>query len=109
MSRPALPLGWFYPDHDTAVRLRAEFMRELPPGHLLTGRVVEVFAWREGATDDVLLRHRDEAERFTVVHLTWLGRTEIDARYPAVEFDGTFAEFVADENRRRGLAPADDA
>jgi hypothetical protein len=105
MFRPALPLGWFYPDADTALTLHAELLRELPPGHLLTGRVVDVFAWRGGATDDVLFRHRDEPERFTVIHLSWLGRTEINAEYPAVEFDGPFAAFLAAEKRLYGLTP----
>ena len=96
-SRPALPLGCFYPDSENAQNLFEELQRELPPGHLLAGRAVETFAWREGATDDVLFRHRDEPERFTVIHLSWLGRTEINALHPTVEFDGTFAEFLAFE------------
>ena len=107
-SCPALPQGWSYPDHDTALNLHAELLRELPPGHVLTGREVETFAWREGATDDVLFRHTDEPDRFTVIHLSWLGRTEINAEYPAVEFDGTFAEFLAEEKRLYGLTPPGD-
>jgi len=106
--RPALPQGWFYPDRDTAANLRAELLRELPPGHVLTGREVEAIAWREGATDDVLFRHADEPDRFTVVHLSWLGRTEISPEYPTVEFDGTFAEYLAEEKRLYGLIPPED-
>lgn len=108
-SCQALPVGWFYPDEETAQNLHAELQRELPPGHLLTGRAVETFAWREGATDDVLFRHVAEPERFTVIHLTWLGRTEIDAQYPTVEFDGTFGGFIAEEERLYGLTPPKDA
>jgi hypothetical protein len=107
LSRPALPEGWFYPDDDTARDLHAELQRELPPGHILAGRPVETFAWREGATDDVLFRHAGEPDRFTVIHLSWLGRTEINSSHPAVEFDGTFAGFLADEKRRYGLTPPD--
>ena len=99
-GRRALPQGWFYPDRDTAVNLHAELLRELPPGHVLTGREIETIAWREGANDDVLFRHTDEPDRFTVVHLSWLGRTEIESEYPAVEFDGTFAEFLVEVNSR---------
>lgn len=95
--RPALPEGWFYPDLATAQLLHAELQRELPPGHLLYGRAVEAFAWREGATDDVLFRHLDEPSRFTVIHLSWLSRTEINTQHPTVEFEGTFDEFIAIE------------
>jgi hypothetical protein len=104
-SRPALPLGWYYPDAEDMQRLLIEFQHELPPGHLLDGVSVEVFAWREGATDDVLLRHRDQPDGFTVVHLSWLGRTEINAQHPTVQFDGTFSEFLAAEERLYGLTP----
>jgi hypothetical protein len=70
----------------------------LPPGHLLYGLPVSTFATRRG-TDDVLFRHRDDPSRFTVVHLSWLGRTEINAQHPTVEFDGTFQEFLEEEAR----------
>ena len=101
--RPALPLGWYYPDAEDAQALITEFQRELPPGHLLDGVPVDVFAWREGATDDVLFRHRNQTDRFTVIHLSWLGRTEINAQHPTVAFDGTFAEFLAEDERLYGL------
>jgi hypothetical protein len=104
-SLPALPLGWFYPHADDAASVLAEFQRELPPGHLLDGITVDVFAWRDGATDDVLFQHRGQPSRFTVVHLSWLARTEINAQHPTVEFDGTFAEFLAQEERLYGLTP----
>jgi hypothetical protein len=90
------------------LNLHAELQRELPPGHVLTGRAVETFAWRKGAIDDVLFRHWDEPERFTVIHLSWLGRTEINADHPTVEFDGTFAEFLAEVKRLFGLTPPED-
>jgi hypothetical protein len=93
-----LPLGWEYPDSDWAASLDAELQRELPPGHPLYGCRVEVFAAREG-DDDTLLRHLDDPGRFTVVHLTWLGREEINAQHPWVEFDGTLAEFLDREHR----------
>ena len=102
-SRPALPVGWFYPDAAIAQSLHDELQRELPPGHLLTGRAVETFAWREHATDDVLFRHVHEPERFTVIHLSWIRKQEINAQHPTVEYDGTFEGFVAEEQRLYGL------
>jgi len=103
--RPVLPDGWFYPDDDTALTLHAELLRELLPGHALIGREVETFAWREVATDDVLFRHTEEPDRFTVIYRSWRGRTEIDGKYPAVEFDRIFVDFLAEEKRHYGLTP----
>jgi hypothetical protein len=102
--RPMLPIGWYYPNQETSQSLHAELERELPPGHLLSGLSVETFAWREGGTDDVLFRHILEPERFTVIHLSWLGRTEVNALHPTTEFDGTFIEFLAEEESLFGLA-----
>ncbi len=96
MNRPELPDGYYYPDNIGAANLHAELQRELPPGHVLFGVPVEVFAARKG-TDDVLFCHHDKPQRFTVIHLSWIGETEINANHPTVEFDGTFAEFLANE------------
>jgi hypothetical protein len=100
---PPLPEGWFYPeDAAIAASLQAELQRELPPGHLLYGRQVEVFAYRHGS-DDVLFRHRDQPERFTAIHLTWIRKQEINAQHPTVEFDGSLEGFVTEERRLYGL------
>ncbi len=103
---PPLPQGWVYPDREWSESLMVEFRRELPPGHLLHGRRVELIAAREG-TDDVLFRHSDEPGRLTVVHLTWLGREEINADHPWVEFDGDAARFWAWELSWHGGPPTD--
>src|SRR6478609_618660 len=93
-----LPEGWFWPDADEAHSLHEELRRELPPGHMLHGLSISTFATRRGI-DDVLFRHRDDPGRFTVIHLSRLGRTEINAQHPTVEFDGSFSEFLAEEAR----------
>lgn len=49
--------------------------------------------------DDVLFRHGDQPDRFTVIHLSWLGRTEINAQHPTVELDGSFSEFLTEQER----------
>jgi hypothetical protein len=97
--RPALPEGWYYPKAADAQSLLSEFRRELPHGHLLDGIPVEVFAWCDGATDDVLFHHLREPDRFTVIHLTWAGHTEINTQHPTVEFDGNFFDFFAHEEQ----------
>ena len=91
--RPELPEGYEYPAPEEAAGIHTELQRELPEGHLLFQVPVETFALSTG-DDDVLFRHIENSERFTVVHLTWIGKTEINAHHPTVEFDGTFAEFV---------------
>jgi hypothetical protein len=102
--RPDLPEGWCYPDAEEADLLYTERQRELPTGHLLFGVPVQTFATCEGA-DDVLFQHRDKPQRFTVIHLTYLGSTEIDADHPTVEFDGSFAEFLAEQEELYGVRP----
>jgi hypothetical protein len=90
--------GWHYPVENVAHGFHAELQRELPPGHLLYGRAVEVIAYREDR-DEVLFRHLDEPDKFTVIHLTWLRKREINAQFPSVCFDGTFEEFFAAEKQ----------
>jgi hypothetical protein len=102
-ERPPLPEGWYYPDADTALRLDEELQRELPQGHPLYGVAVRAFAWRQGASDDVLFQHERQPERFTEIHLTWVGKTEINEEHPSVIFDGQFYEWVGEEGHLYGL------
>ena len=91
--RRELPQGYECPPVEEAAGIHAELQRELPEGHLLFGVPVETFAVSTG-NDDVLFQHVKQPERFTIVHLTWIGKTEINAQHPTVEFDGTFEKFV---------------
>ncbi len=108
MAPYPLPVGWFRATTQEAKRLLDELHRELPLGHVLHGVALEVFAHRDGATDDALFRHVHDPDRFTVVHLTWLGRTEIDTDHPGVEVDGSFDDFLAYEKSNWGLTPPGD-
>ncbi len=94
--RPALPEGYIYPDSEEAARLHTELLRELPADHPLFGVPLETFAAREG-NDDTLFRYRGNPRRFVLVHLTGLGRTEINESHPKIVFYGTFEEFVERE------------
>ena len=83
---------------DRADGLLAELRREAIPGHLLHNcpvRVVAECTWN----DDVLFQHLADPGRFTVAHLTYLGRPEIDSHHPTIGFDGTWMEFVEAEQR----------
>jgi len=93
-----LPEGWFWPNAEESESFYNELQSELPPGHLLDRLQVRVFATRRGI-DDVLFRHCDQPDRFTVIHLTWAGKTEIDKFHPTVEFDGSFSEFLEEDKR----------
>ena len=94
--RPPLPAGYVYPDATESANLHAELLRELPENHALFGVPLETFAACEG-NDDTLFRFRGNPTRYVLVHLTWLGRTEIDADHPGVVFIGTFEEFLQRE------------
>ncbi|MBV9926792.1 MAG: hypothetical protein JOZ96_17365 [Acidobacteria bacterium] len=94
-----LPEGWYPASEQDESRLADELRRELTPGHLLYGRPVRVIAHRNGATDDILVAHRDQPGRFTVVHLTWRGGPEINQAHPSVECDGDYAAFLEYEAR----------
>ena len=94
--RPPLPEGYFYPDAKQAAHLHAELLRELPDNHPLFGVPLETFAACE-RNDDTLFRYRGNPRLFVLVHLTWLGRTEIDEHHPGVVFTGSFEEWVKRE------------
>ena len=90
---PNLPKGWFYAATDESLSLWDELQRELPEGHSLFHVPVRVIAHRAGATDDILCVHLNETDRYTVIHLTWSMKTEINEKFPAIEMDGTFEDF----------------
>ena len=92
-----LPAGWFPASAAESKALHDELQKELPQGHLLFGKDVEVVAHRDGATDDILVRHVDKSERYTVIHLTWSSQQEGDALHPSVEMDGSWEDFLAYE------------
>ena len=87
-----LSKGWFPVNSKQAIGLFEELQRELPQGHILYNKAVKVIADRNGATDDILCQHEDDRNHFTVIHLTWSGKKEMNEKYPYVEFDGTFDE-----------------
>jgi len=94
----SLPIGWFASSPVKSTELHDELRKELPPGHRLHGIEVHVIAHREG-TDDILCQHINDPDQFTVVHLSWIGKTEIDPNHPYVEADGSFDAFLEYENR----------
>jgi hypothetical protein len=96
-----LPEGWFLSENDNAEALFCELHLELIPGHPLYAADIEVLAHREG-TDDILVRHTINPDRFTVVHLSWSLKPEINKEHPTVEYDGDYAGFLEYE---RSWAP----
>jgi hypothetical protein len=66
---------------------------ELATGHRWNDVRLQAVA-RRGSNDDVLFRHMDEADLWSVVHLTWSNKQE-QPPFPLVGFTGTFAEFHA--------------
>ena len=92
-----LPQGWFPSNLTKAMQLYKELQRELSNGHILYEKAVKVIAHREDS-DDILCQHENNKTRFTVIHLTWSGKEE-DKKYPFVEFDGDFNDFLNYDNR----------
>jgi hypothetical protein len=64
--------------------LEAELERELAPEHPLHGARASATARRDD-NDDVLFAFASGPVRFAVVHLTWSGKMELDAHWPAFE------------------------
>jgi hypothetical protein len=108
MSSPSLPAGWYPTAPERARMFLDELRRELRRGHRLRGATVEVFADRDGASDDVLFRLVDHPDRFAIVHLTWRRRPEISPEWPRILFEGTFDEFVAYDAEHWGLEHEED-
>jgi hypothetical protein len=89
-----LPEGWFYATLEESASLWDELQKEIPAGHILFHRPVKVIAHQNGTTDDILCNHLVEPDRYTMVHLTWSMKTEINEKYPMVEVDGSFEDFL---------------
>jgi len=87
-----LPLlgDWHVPEAEELEQLRLEFEREMPALHPLANKSLNLLAY--DGVDDILLQHSDEVDHVSVVHLTWLGRTELP-NHPTVEFGGTIEAF----------------
>jgi hypothetical protein len=75
-----LPHLWSALDKDDATTLERELHRELPAGHILSGRELVAIAQRTGR-DDVLFRESKQGAKFFLVHLTW--SVETNTRWPA--------------------------
>lgn len=87
------PEGWYKADEEEALRLHKELNTEMLQVHFLYQKNIEIVAHRDGATDDILCKHLDDENLYTVVHLTWKMKPEIDNRFPAIEFHGSFEGF----------------
>ena len=85
------PAGW-QPVADPAP-LEAELARELPIDHVLAGKRVRALA-RRGDSDDALFLIDESQPALAVVHLTWSGRREQAAEWPATQLFGSVDAFV---------------
>ena len=96
-------LQWLAPWAPTDAPLEEELRRELGPGHVLAGRAARAVA-RRSDDDDVLFLLPDGPAPLAVVHLTWQGSQERDARWPATRLLASVEEFVAEVMRPDSLA-----
>src|SRR5438045_2550616 len=79
---------------DARRSLIAEFQRELPAGHVLSGARVTPIGRRQDC-DDVLFALDDG--RVAIVHLTWSGKTEPVSDHPWTVLFASMERFVEDE------------
>ena len=94
-----MSIEWLIPWHpvdsaDVRGRILAEFQRELPPGHVLSGAQVTPIGRRQDC-DDVLFAL--ENGRVAIVHLTWSGKREPVSNYPWTKLFDSLDRFVEDE------------
>ena len=76
-----------------AIALEEELQREIVPGHALFGLPTRAIAQRTDC-DDVLFEVLVPEHRYAVVHLSWRGQREEDARWPHTEFFLTFEDWI---------------
>lgn len=72
--------------------LERELSRELPEGHVVSGKAVQAIA-RRADCDDVLFEVAGVG--FAVVHLTWRRAREKNAAWPRTELFASYAEWAA--------------
>jgi hypothetical protein len=74
--------------------LEAELAKELPPGHVLSGRPVRAIGQRCD-NDDVLYVLEDERSGYAVVHLTWCRGREEAPPWPVTTLFENRSDLVA--------------
>ena len=89
-----LPDEWLQASNENKERLQRELRTEMLTGHVLYDRDIEVVAHRDDTTDDILVCHKDNTSRYTVVHLTWRMAPELNTQYPTIESYSTFDDFL---------------
>lgn len=104
-SAKKLPLGWEWSEGQVLQDLQAEYDTELPEVHPLYEVEIDVVAHRDG-NDDILVRHKLQDNRVSVVHLSWAQKREL-ANHPSVEFTGTHEEFLQWEFDTYGVGTSD--
>ena len=96
---PDLKIPWRKVDPKNAEKLELELVREVGPQHVLFGKKARAIAvWQD--CDDVLFTLESVPPSFAVVHLTWIMKTEVDARFPSAELYPTL-----DDWSRRCMVP----
>lgn len=94
---PPANLKWLEPWEPVtgaAVGLVQEFKKELVSGHVLHGIPVAAVGRRIDC-DDVLFVTSDPTKRLAVVHLTWSGHAQSNAKWPATVVCKDWQDWIA--------------
>ncbi|PID48177.1 MAG: hypothetical protein CR967_01025 [Proteobacteria bacterium] len=88
-----LPENWYLPNGKKLNLLNKELQIEITRGHLLYEKDVIIVAYCDGS-DDILCQHKDKNNFYSLVHLTWSCKPEINTNYPIVIMQGSFEDFL---------------
>lgn len=75
-----LPIPWHWDNTDLTIQLK----KEIPTGHLLSGKKVRSVGRRQD-NDDALFEIDSDEYKYAVVHLTWAQKKLKDPKYPTTK------------------------
>ncbi|RUM71565.1 MAG: hypothetical protein DSZ07_00005 [Sulfurovum sp.] len=84
--------GWYLTDEEDDPYTK-ELYIELSEGHELYGQHLRVIAHQDRVHDDVLCKHLEQEDYYSMVHLTWSQRAELEA-YPTHDTGLTWEDFL---------------
>lgn len=87
---------WFEIENSQGI-FEKELYKEINQGHILYGIKVKELAHREDC-DDVLFSLLDGTNRYAVVHLTWIKRTEDNSSFPRTKIYTNFIDLINTES-----------
>lgn len=92
-----LSQGWYLTDEEDDSYTK-ELHKELAKGHPLYGQSLKVIVHQDRAHDDVLCKHLEKKDAYSMVHLTWSGSAECEG-YPTYTLGLTWEMFLQETTK----------